>query len=138
MLSATSKYAFRALLFLEEQEGDDYVPVQQVAKAAKIPPAYLSKIVKTLRENELLLARRGKEGGIRLIDKSISFHQICVALKDPVLTEHCLLSDTRCQKKPSLPSPSSLGQRTPKTGKISKINQDWLGPCSGWISIGFC
>ena len=118
MLSSSSKYALRTLMYLAEQKTDDFLPVKRVAKAAKIPPAYLSKLVKILGDHGILKTRRGKEGGIRLGKKTTSFYEICQVLEDPVLVEHCILSDTRCKKN----NPCPLHDKWFKErGKIEKF-----------------
>jgi Rrf2 family iron-sulfur cluster assembly transcriptional regulator len=66
MLSTTSEYALRALACLAAQPPGTALLGRDLAKAAEIPANYLSKILLTLRNAELVDATRGAGGGYRL------------------------------------------------------------------------
>jgi len=66
MLSTTSEYALRALACLAGQPPGTALLGRDLAKAAEIPANYLSKILLTLRNAELVDTTRGSGGGYRL------------------------------------------------------------------------
>lgn len=100
MLSPQSKYAIRAMIFIQKLDSEDLVSVEEIAKKTALPSAYLSKIIKQLVENDLLVSRRGKNGGVRLNTdrKDISFYDICFAVEDPVVKSQCVLYNRLCDK----------------------------------------
>jgi Rrf2 family protein len=66
MLSTTSEYALRALACLAGQPPGTDLLCRDLAKAAEIPANYLSKILLTLRNANLVDTTRGSGGGYRL------------------------------------------------------------------------
>lgn len=66
MLSTTSEYALRALACLAGQPPGRALLGRDLAKAAEIPANYLSKILLTLRNAQLVDTTRGSGGGYRL------------------------------------------------------------------------
>jgi Rrf2 family protein len=66
MLSATSEHALRALACLAGQPPGTALLGRNLAKAARIPANYLSKILLKLRDAELVDTTRGSGGGYRL------------------------------------------------------------------------
>jgi Rrf2 family transcriptional regulator, iron-sulfur cluster assembly transcription factor len=66
MLSTTSEYALRALAHLAAQPQGVALLGRDLAQAADIPANYLSKILLTLRNAELVDTTRGSGGGYRL------------------------------------------------------------------------
>lgn len=67
MLSLTSEYALRAMVYLAQHEADWPVTGKQIAKDAGIPPKYLSKVLGDLARAGVLEGTRGKRGGFRLV-----------------------------------------------------------------------
>ena len=100
MLSPQSKYAIRAMIYIQKQDSEDLVSVEEVAKKTTLPSAYLSKIIKQLVENDLLVSRRGKNGGVKINTdkKDISFFEICFAVEDPIVKSECVLYNRLCDK----------------------------------------
>jgi Rrf2 family protein len=66
MLSATARYALRALVHLAGIEDGKSVLGRDLSKVAGIPPNYLSKILWTLGTAGIIGATRGTRGGYRL------------------------------------------------------------------------
>ena len=103
MLNSTSKYAIKALVDLAHRDPNIFISIQTLAKATKVPEAYLSKIFKTLTAAGIVESRRGVGGGIKIKKKSINFYRICEILDDPIIQQHCLLSKHACDKKKPCP-----------------------------------
>lgn len=67
MLTLTSEYALRALIYLTRHTGDGSVPGRRIAGQAGIPAKYLSKILGDLVRSGILESSPGKTGGFRMI-----------------------------------------------------------------------
>ncbi len=65
MLSQTSEYALRAMVWLANQslKDSDFYNVREIAAATQVSPSYLSKILQTLTRAFLLQKKRGIKGG---------------------------------------------------------------------------
>lgn len=96
MLSMASKHAIRAMIYLAQTDSASYVSVSEIARKTKLPATYLTKIIKTLAQRRLVQTKRGSSGGVRLAVSELSFFDVCQALKDPILTETCILSRRSC------------------------------------------
>jgi len=66
MLTLTSEYALRALIYLAQHPDAGSIPGRQIAEHAEIPPKYLSKILGDLVRFGVLDSSPGKTGGFRL------------------------------------------------------------------------
>jgi len=91
-LSQTTGYAIKALGCLNEPDGDSrFTP--EIAECARVPTAYLAKIVNALARQGLVTARRGVGGGISLTRKpeEITLLQIVEAVEGPNWIGDCLL-----------------------------------------------
>jgi Rrf2 family protein len=65
MLSQTTEYALRAVVWLAQNHGASQT-TQQIAAATKVPVGYLSKVLQMLGKAGLVRALRGKRGGFEL------------------------------------------------------------------------
>jgi Rrf2 family protein len=66
MLTKTSQYALRAILYLAVQPAGRSVRASDVAQDLGVPANYLSKILHALAREGLLVSERGPGGGFRL------------------------------------------------------------------------
>jgi Rrf2 family nitric oxide-sensitive transcriptional repressor len=65
MFSQTIEYALRAMVWLADHR-DTPLTTVQIADAAQVPAAYLSKVLQSLGRAGLVQAQRGKHGGFTL------------------------------------------------------------------------
>lgn len=65
MFSQTVEYALRAVVFLAKDESAPRTTAQ-IAKATKVPQAYLSKLLQNLNQHGIVDSQRGIGGGITL------------------------------------------------------------------------
>ncbi len=65
MFSQTAEYALRAAVWLAENEGHPQT-TQSIAKATRVPAAYLSKLLQALGRAGLVHGSRGVGGGFEL------------------------------------------------------------------------
>lgn len=66
MLSRTSEYALRAMIFLAQHEEEAPVPRDWIAQHVGVPSKYLAKILGDLVRVGILTSLRGKGGGFRM------------------------------------------------------------------------
>ena len=86
MISQTSEYALRAVMFLA-QNNDQPRTTAEIARRTNIPPGYLSKVLRTLSNAGLLNARRGIGGGFSLAKPpgSMTVLNVIAAVGDAVV-----------------------------------------------------
>jgi Rrf2 family transcriptional regulator, iron-sulfur cluster assembly transcription factor len=67
MLSNTSKYAIRAVIYLALNAGEERkIGIKEISKDLKIPTPFLGKILQTLAKHKLLSSTKGPHGGFGL------------------------------------------------------------------------
>lgn len=66
MISQTSEYALRAVLYLAARPGDSPASAHDIADSVRVPVGHLQKIMRTMAKNGILLAQRGTNGGFSL------------------------------------------------------------------------
>lgn len=66
MFSQTVEYALRAVVHLADQAPAPRT-TEQIAKATKVPQAYLSKVLQALNRSGLIRSQRGVGGGMALV-----------------------------------------------------------------------
>jgi Rrf2 family protein len=101
MLSQQSKYALRAVQFLSKVEGGAFLRVEEIAGATQLPAPYLAKVLKMLVQENLLLSRRGKNGGVSLVRgrPPLTFIEVCRAVDDPIVKSECVLHKRACSAR---------------------------------------
>lgn len=70
MLSNTSKYGIRAVIYLALNcEGDSKIGIKQISKDLNIPTPFLGKILQSLAKHKLLSSTKGPHGGFGMLKK---------------------------------------------------------------------
>lgn len=64
LFSATVEYALRSVVTLAAHDG--MATAQDLAQATQSPPGYVSKVLQTLVDADIVFAKRGPKGGFRL------------------------------------------------------------------------
>ena len=84
MLSKTSEYALRAVVFLAESPAPSK-PLQAIAATTQVPSGYLSKVLQQLVRGGLLTSQRGLGGGFSLARPAseMSVYEVVQAV-DPI------------------------------------------------------
>ncbi len=82
MFSKTVEYALRAVVHLTQQ-GPEPQRTSDIAASTKVPPAYLSKVLQSLREKGIVDMQRGSGGGVTLAQapKALSILQVINAVE---------------------------------------------------------
>jgi Rrf2 family protein len=66
MFSQTVEYALRAVVFLAQQSPAART-TGQIARATRVPPAYLAKVLHSLAQAGVVRSQRGTGGGVALV-----------------------------------------------------------------------
>lgn len=106
MLSNTSKYAVRAVIYLAVNgTSDTKIGIKQISKDLEIPTPFLGKILQSLAKHKMLASTKGPHGGfslgknaydislmdiVEIIDGLDSFNMCVLGLKS------CTESHTNC------------------------------------------
>jgi Rrf2 family transcriptional regulator, iron-sulfur cluster assembly transcription factor len=99
ILSRSSDYALRALIYLAEQDSERPVPLEQIAQAQQIPAALLSKILQTLVKANVLRSQRGYSGGFVLVadPAQLFLDEVIQLISGPFTVFECLVDESFCQ-----------------------------------------
>jgi Rrf2 family protein len=91
MLSQRAKYALKAMICLAAHTEPEPLSVTEIAKRAKVPRAFLEQILSDLKRRNLLISRRGKQGGFLLARKAseINFADIIRHIDGPLALAPC-------------------------------------------------
>jgi len=65
MISHTTEYALRAVVYLAQHPHDSWT-TKQIAAATRVPAGYLSKVLQGLSRSRLITSQRGRKGGFQL------------------------------------------------------------------------
>lgn len=97
MLSQTSEYALRAVLYVAAS-GGAAVKIDQIAEALAVPRNYLSKTLHHLARVGVLSSGRGPNGGFRLAvpPEELTLSQVVGPFDPFVEGKQCLLGRTVC------------------------------------------
>ncbi len=65
MISQTTEYALRAIVWLAARPGES-IGTGDIAKATRVPPGYLSKVLQMLANGGFVVSQPGRNGGFQL------------------------------------------------------------------------
>lgn len=101
MLSNTSRYAIRALIYLAiNSDEKKKIGIKKIAEDLDIPSPFLGKILQTLAKQKVLLSTKGPNGGFALSDKmkEIPLIDIIKIIDGDDLFDRCLISNKNCKE----------------------------------------
>ena len=99
MLSNSSKYALKAVLFLAVNSTvEKKISAKELSDSANIPKAYLSKLMQELTRHDLISSVRGPNGGFYLTDENRAQKLLAVVEHIDGLSklEKCALGLLKC------------------------------------------
>lgn len=102
MLSNTSKYAIRSLLYLSLHGDNNLLNSREIAQKLNVPEPFLGKIMQTLAKKKILSSQRGLSGGFKFLKKpsEIYFLDIIEIFDGLDSFENCLLGVRLCTESP--------------------------------------
>jgi len=121
MLSHTSKYAIRALIYLELfSSTEKKVGIKEIAKELDIPSPFLGKILQVLVKHKLLGSTKGPHGGFYMnrAAMDIPIMEIIEIIDGKDVFNDCVIRTTPCD--PSRPC-SMHHKLAPARGEIKSI-----------------
>jgi Rrf2 family protein len=97
MLSSTSEYALRAILFLARQ-GDRTLGAGEIARATAAPRNYMAKTLNALAKAGIVTSARGPQGGFTLAcaPETLTLARVIDCFEEPRPQHHCLLGTGPC------------------------------------------
>jgi len=92
-LTRAADYGVRVMIQLASAGVDARASLSELADAAKVPPAFLSKVLQRLVRAKLVVSCRGKKGGFELLDRgrAASLLEILQAIDGVPELNLCLL-----------------------------------------------
>ncbi|MCH7612003.1 MAG: Rrf2 family transcriptional regulator [Candidatus Marinimicrobia bacterium] len=106
LYSKSAEYAIQALIYLAEKKSDKPTMISEIAEAYNIPYQFLAKIMQTLVKQRLVVATRGRNGGVNLAkdSKEIYLNQIVYAVDGPPPeTDQCVVGLNKCSDETPCP-----------------------------------
>ncbi len=100
-LTRAADYGVRVMIHLASAPRGARLSLTELAEAAEVSPAFLSKVLQRLVRAGLVSSRRGKRGGFELLDagRAASLLDILTALDGVPELNTCLLSGS-CHRSP--------------------------------------
>jgi Rrf2 family transcriptional regulator, iron-sulfur cluster assembly transcription factor len=106
MISNTSRYAIRALIYLAiKGDGPKKIGIKKIAKELDIPSPFLGKILQALAKQKVLLSTKGPNGGFCLSNTSheANLMDIIRIIDGDDLFDRCLITNKSCSELESNP-----------------------------------
>jgi Rrf2 family protein len=96
-LSKSCIYAVRSVLYLA-LHNEGFVSIREIARELEIPFHFLSKIMQSLTEQNLLISERGAKGGVKLASEpsNINVLSIVGAIDGLDVFKECVLGLPNC------------------------------------------
>jgi len=138
-LSQSTGYAIQALSCLEEPGGQPYL-VQVVAQCTGISPSYLSKLMQRLTKKGLVVARRGRKGGVTLARpaREITLWDLAEAVDGATWRDHCVMGLKDCSdERPCELHDQWMTTRDPLLERMRSLTLADLG-ARHTLSVGQC
>lgn len=98
LLSKSCLYGVRAAMYMATLEQSEYVPIQQISEKLNISFHFLTKILQTLTEKNIMVSYRGPKGGVALArsSKDIKLIEIVDAIDGTHVFSECIFGLPGC------------------------------------------
>ena len=106
MLSNSSKYAVKAVLFLALNSSEENkVMVKDIAEPINVPQAYIAKLLQELAKEGIISSARGSKGGFYLNESNLNttLMNIIHVIDGDKRLNTCMLSLEKCNKEKPCP-----------------------------------
>jgi Rrf2 family protein len=105
MLSQTSEYALRAVVYMARKSGGGYAGVKEIAADTGVPANYLAKILQLLARQGVLESQKGFGGGFRIAQPlgNINLLAIVDPLENISKFKRCVLGQRECSDEVACP-----------------------------------
>jgi len=101
MLSKTSIYLIRALAEIAKLRPNTHGSASSIAKKIGSPQNYLTKTLKILVQQQILVSQKGFGGGVRLARDAdeITLSEVIEPIENFEQQPHCIMGQSRCSEK---------------------------------------
>ena len=106
MLTKSSKYAIRALVYIQLQNWNDQRPgAGEIAREIKAPDAFLAKILQSLTKHKLLGSMKGRGGGFFFSENesSLTLYDVIHVMEGDACFNKCGFGFRNCDKENPCP-----------------------------------
>lgn len=105
LFNQTVMYALRAMNQLAVEYNECFVRSAKLAECTRVPPHYLSKVMRQLVMCELVVAQKGHRGGFRLARPPHEIHvvEVLEAMAVPIYALPCAFGWERCDSSNPCP-----------------------------------
>ena len=99
IFSKTCNYAIRASIYVANQKDRNFIPINEISENLNISFHFLTKILQTLTDADLMISFRGPKGGVKLAKDpvKIALYEIITAIDGTAIFERCVLGLDACQ-----------------------------------------
>ncbi len=96
--SKACNYGVRAALYVAMQDHQEFVSIKEISEKLNISFHFLTKILQTLTQNNIMTSFRGPKGGVALVKpaREISLLDIVHAIDGDSLFTACVLGLNKC------------------------------------------
>ena len=122
IVSTKGRYALRVMVCLAQRQGEEYVPLKEIAEAEHMSQKYLESIMTVLSKAGFVDAVHGKGGGYRL-NRSPSGYTIGSILK---LTEGSLAAVSCTSQGPAACDRSECCQTKPMWDRLDRMIDEFF------------
>ena len=110
--SKKCEYGLQAILFMATQGDDCVCPAEEISKKLTIPKEFISKILQSLTESEIIESKKGKSGGFKLAKhpSKIKLIDIVEAIDGLESFNSCVLGFPECSPDKPCPVHNEWGE----------------------------
>ncbi|MBN4047308.1 Rrf2 family transcriptional regulator [bacterium AH-315-P13] len=137
MLSKSSKYAIKAVLFLALNSKDNKkVMVKDISGPINVPQAYIAKLLQELSRQNIISSTRGSKGGFYLSDdnRKQSIMSIVDVIDGEKNFNSCMLSLKECDNEKPCPLHNIVYPY--RSRLLNRLNEKTIGNLSIEIKSG--
>lgn len=112
IFSKKCEYGLQAILYLASRKDKEYLPAKEIAEDLKIPKEFISKILQSLVEFNIVGSKKGKNGGFFLAKNpnKIRLIDIVEAIDGLEVFSNCILGFPNCSSKTPCPVHNEWGR----------------------------
>jgi Rrf2 family transcriptional regulator, iron-sulfur cluster assembly transcription factor len=120
IFSKKCELALQAVLFLSAQASNKHTNANEVSEALKVPKEFVSKVLQTLSNDEIVGSKKGKSGGfyLRKEAKDIRLIDIVIAIDGLEIFHKCVLGFEGCTINEPCPVHNKWGKLRDETYKM--------------------
>lgn len=127
MITKSSKYAIRALVYIQLQNWQNKRPgVPEIARETEAPEAYCAKILHTLTTHNLLDSMKGRGGGFFFFENqsNLTLYKIILVMEGDSVFTNCEFGLTNCSD--TQPCPLHKEYSTLREGFLSLCKSETI------------